>query len=155
MSKRLLTCVVALVVAVVLAWIAIWSGTDRPSNKAWPQTERLICCVLDNYDELQGTDPHRANSVLTSQLDSLAINKALLSLMLAKGNSFRPLTGFNLSNGVFRDGWGTPLLFALTNNVTNSGLVPLLTHRPFVVWSAGPNLINEYGSGDDVVVTGR
>jgi hypothetical protein len=156
-----LSVAIIAVCLLIVCIVCIVKQMDAPRGRENGQTQKLICCVLDKFDELQGitelkNEPQRIVSVLETQSDSLSINKALVTLLNTNSyTSFRSLAGFNLSNGVFRDGWGTPLLFALTNSVTNSGLIPLLTHRPFVVWSAGPNLINEYGSGDDVVVTGR
>jgi len=137
---------------------AIRLQMERPLKlNRYPLTQKLICCVLDNFDELEGVNAQQVNSTIMNQSNSLSINKALLTLMISRTNNFRSLDGFNLTNGVFHDGWGTPLLFALTNNATNSGLAPLVGvhQRPFVVWSAGPNRTNEYGSGDDVIVTGR
>jgi len=154
-SKRTIFRVVGALAFVIIIGVAGRVVFRPPIPRPWPQTANLLCCVLDNYDDLQGPDPQQVESAIKSQTNSLSINKTLLNLMLAKSSNFRPLAGFNLSDGVFHDGWGTPLIFAFTNNATNSGLIPSVTRRPFVVWSAGPNRTNEYGSGDDVIVTGR
>jgi hypothetical protein len=157
MKIKLIGILIALLAMCVVFAILIPYTMKEPKLKQWPQTVNLLCCVLDDFDGLNGSEPDQFVLTLRNQSDSLSINKTLVILLQARTNNLRPLNGYNLSNGVFHDAWGTPLLFALTNNATNTGLAPLVNGhpRPFVVWSAGPNCINEFGSGDDVVPIGR
>jgi hypothetical protein len=132
---------------------------DKITRTPNSQTFLLISSVLDNFDALglNNAEEQRLVTILQAQTNSLSINQKLTAFLSARTNNLRPLNDFNLSGGVFRDAWGTPLLFALTNGITNSGLIPLVNghSRPFIVWSAGVNCSNEFGSGDDVLIIGR
>jgi hypothetical protein len=150
----------------IIGWIVsnFWFPYEEKQLRLrpWPHSVNAICCILDDYSGLEDSEQRQFVSTLKTNCDSLSINKTLVAFLRASTNNLRSLNDFDLSNGVFHDSWGTPLQFALTNNATNMGLAPLVAYnnsrdnpRPFVVWSAGPNRTNEFGSGDDVVVTGR
>ena len=50
------------------------------------------------------------------------------------------------------DGWGQPMNLRLVDQITATNLNSsmLLPGEPIVLWSSGPNKINENGFGDDV-----
>jgi hypothetical protein len=116
------------------------------------QTITLLVYVSENFDALETNDSQHWISSLQPHADSLAFNRQLVLLLASRTNNFRPLNGLISPDGLFRDAWGTPLYFLLTNDPTYGEINPQLKSRgrPFVLWSAGPNLTNELGFGDDL-----
>lgn len=157
MKIKAIGILLSLLAIYIVFAILIPHTMKEPKLTPWPQTANLLCCVLDDFDGFNDSEKHQFALTLKNKSDGIFINKTLVTLLQARTNNLRPLNGYYVTNGVFHDAWGTPLLFALTNNATNSGLAPLVNGhpRPFVVWSAGPNRTNEFGSGDDVVPVGR
>ena len=54
-------------------------------------------------------------------------------------------------NGVLADPWGEPYLMLVASE-PNKGITigDRNVKRPFIIWSSGPNRINEFGKGDDI-----
>lgn len=60
-------------------------------------------------------------------------------------------------SAVVLDGWGQPLhMMARTNlvKISHASEALLLKTNRVVIWSAGPNGINEFGNGDDIFLRG-
>jgi hypothetical protein len=145
---------------VLLAFSALIVGSramKKPSLTPLPRTANLLCSVLDDYDGLSELEKRQFMSALKKTPDSLSINRTLVKVLRARTNNLWPMDISYLSNSVLVDAWGSPLHFSMTNSATNGGLAPLLkfNDRPFVSWSSGPNRINEFGSGDDILPIGR
>jgi hypothetical protein len=126
--------------------------TVTPISNPFTHYKRRGTSILDDFDALDDSEQHQFVLTLETTDDSVMINRKLTTLLTSKTNNLRQLDNFDLSNGLFRDAWGTPLLFALTNSATYGHLNPLIKGRPrpFVIWSSGSNHTNELGYGDDV-----
>lgn len=137
----------------IVIFIILQSIPDLLVKTPRVQTAFLITSLLDDFDALDDSEQHQIILTLDNSADSIEINRRFCSFFESRSNNIRPLNGFNSSNGIFRDEWGTPLLFTLTNNPIYGRLNPRIKGRPrpFVIWSAGSNHTNELGYGDDVV----
>ena len=139
--------VICLMIGVRLSTISNGPVKTRPVR-----TSVLISSVLEDFDALENSEQHQFILTLGTTDDSVTINQKCASFFKSRSNNLRPLDGFDLSNGLFRDAWGTPLLFVMTNDATYNHINPQVkgSPRPFVIWSAGSNHTNELGYGDDV-----
>lgn len=94
-----------------------------------------------------------ANIFLNSTNSSFDLNRKFVATVQAqKIEDSHSMHSIVSADGLIYDKWGSPLLFALSNSPSYEKLNPRLKRRarPVVVWSAGPNGTNDWGSGDDV-----
>jgi len=140
----------------ILVFVGLWCCICTPSKGVTTRTTTtvsLIAQILDDVDLWNVDDISAYGPLPEHGSDSEAINRAVAKLFMGcrdKAIRSGSLVG---ADGVFRDAWGAPLIFCLTNAPDYLRLNDDIKGkaRRLVVWSKGPNQINEFGFGDDVV----
>jgi hypothetical protein len=137
---------------IVAGYALLRSLRLKPHYTKTNLTISSINAILRDFDCLNKVDARALISNLQPPADSLTVNRQLAAFLRSNKSNVLPLDNLISSDGFFRDGWGTPLCFILTNDIAISNLNPQLQFggRPFVVWSAGANQKDELGFGDDL-----
>lgn len=133
--------------AVVLVGLTFRCLPDKPVRTRTTDTILLCRQILIGVDLMGGI-------IVSGEQDwgGESLNAQMATRLVDRRPGGIAFTNLVSPDGVFRDAWGTPLFFCLTNSVEFEALNPLLKgkHRALAVWSAGPDSTNELGFGDDV-----
>ena len=149
--NRLITYL-TLVLALCAVVFVISRLAGRPINNSMTTSVRTMALILEGFDQMDGKEIEAAQLFVGPETRGQAINRRIAALFRQTTNSLVVARDFVSTDGLFYDGWGLPLEFALTNELFYAKINPLLktADRPFVIWSAGRNGSNEWGFGDDV-----
>lgn len=115
-------------------------------------TQSILLCrqILIGIDLLEQSETADLSADASS--DSVSLNRKTATLLLKRNPGEIRFGKLIANDGLFRDAWGTPLLFCATNTPSIEKVNSRLKgkSRILTVWSAGPNATNEFGFGDDV-----
>ena len=141
---------VAVVIVIFGIPLVFWFLPARPYRTRTIDSNINCRRVLIRIDLLEPADV--ASLLTNGNTDSLSLNRKTAALLLHQKVGGE-LPGKLISrDGLFHDGWESPLVFATTNDISFTRLNPRLKWKPraLIVWSPGPNKTNEFGFGDDV-----
>lgn len=148
MKKIILISLKLIMVLFLLYFIivpAIW--IEKPFNHKRLKTmshlkQVLYCCyVLDGYKNTNLSENNIDFEVVIKRHTNLSFNIRFSNKV--------DLLSFE---GIDKDGWGAPLNVDYTTNLTglSESLSNSLSKYPIVVWSSGPNGMDERCLGDDI-----
>jgi len=113
---------------------------------------RSIHCLIEMYERNEG------NTILLPlvegmQKNNMNINESLFFIL--KSNNVNSYAGYTLSQieQLKTDKWGEPLHIDYATNIvcSSEGLTELLGICGIVIWSGGPNRLDDRCTGDDIV----
>lgn len=143
---------VLLILAVVSIGYAIIRVSGRAVNNRMTDSVRSMALILGSFDALDDREIFQSGAFWKTEATGLVLNRRIANLFTHTTNTLAVAGSLVSKDGIFRDAWGTPLQFLLTNDTNYSRVNDTLRKRsrPFVVWSSGANGSNEFGFGDDV-----
>lgn len=147
------TAICAFISVLVLGGLYfIFVAPGRAVNTRTTRTIAMMTQILNDIDVWNYDDARRYGPLPQSETNSVELNRKVARIFAESAD--RTIQSGHLASpdGVFRDGWGNPLMFITTNNPACQRLKPDLRSkaRPLIIWSAGPNGVDEYGYGDDL-----
>lgn len=145
----LTTCLLC-VLAIICLWLtlAVYNPNPRPT----PVTERILAECWIGMQRLDNDGVNALVRQISNMTNSMDINH-LFAVKLSGDRSTSNSLRFSRTEPLLiLDGWGDPLNFAVNSNYSAGRILWLLRKTNSVaIWSSGPNGINDYGAGDDVV----
>jgi hypothetical protein len=110
--------------------------------------------MLLDLDSLDEGDASALRKRMLGQTNSIELNRTYAShIGSCKDPEITNSVRLVSTDGLYRDAWGTPLNFTSTNGGVFPRLNPELNQTkmsPFVIWSSGPNRVDDLGFADDV-----
>jgi hypothetical protein len=127
---------------------------ESPPPKPEPQTRWYISECYDGVAMLEAIRGQPLSTVLTSASLTVSLNTELaIALQPLAYSNWVSLNVENKGSPIL-DSWGSPLLIARRDDLragSNRFNARLLSaSNDIVVWSSGPNSLNEMGMGDDI-----
>jgi hypothetical protein len=150
-------------IVVAILFVCLWprrvaSPTRKHAIYGWSRLEQL-CVSAENYSLDYGRLPR-----LSKYGDSTTYNSNLVAILTATPSSItkrenprlevylRVVSTNVVRNGAFVDPWGNALHIAIDEGGSRKVLVGArFIRQDLVIWSDGPNGINEFGQGDDII----
>lgn len=150
-----------LLIAVGIIVLFIWH-TIHPAVRPSPQAKtssRIYGCyfaMLNRESEVDST----ATFLKRAQTNGVGLNRAVAILVAHPERDLEDLQQFltnDLNLPMVLDAWSRPFIVEWKDNVAASFPVQKSNwpRCPVLVWSSGPNGINENGQGDDITSLGQ
>ncbi len=147
----------------VLGWVALavignvlWFVPGRGIRSEPVRSIQLMQRISIDLELLGDMDRAKLAVVIGGETNSEKLNRLLSKCLKESGDLYITNAAKSVSkDGLLRDAWGTPLAFALTNDLASTRLNPEIRTRRLPLlyfWSAGANKSNEFGFGDDLFV---
>jgi len=125
---------------------------NRPLNSPIEHTRTELRAIYMYLAQETATAGMSDTEFLDKHVPSYSSNYSAKLAVFLHGNGFQGRF-MQTPNGPLYlvDAWGNPFLVLSHEEGLKSGVSPsLLNDNSLVIWSCGPNGVNEYGHGDDI-----
>jgi hypothetical protein len=143
-----------LTIGVLAVALGIWFLPGRGIRTRSVRTMQLMQNIFMDLDLLSEEQTRRLVQDISTATDDLAVNRKVAAfLKRSRDPEITNSAKLVASDGLFRDAWGKPLLFAPVSESNDSRLNPKVRKSErgiCFLWSSGSNQTNELGFGDDI-----
>ncbi|MFQ3169065.1 MAG: hypothetical protein ACI8QI_001624 [Limisphaerales bacterium] len=148
--------IIAIILTVlgVTAALTLWFVPGRGVQSHTVRTLQLMQNILIDFDLLEESDTRTLTESVRHETNSSELNRRIAVFFQGSSDPYITNSARLVSvDGLYRDDWGTPLNFAVTNSFAYGRLKSEAKGRkvtPFTVWSSGQNKTNEFCFKDDL-----